>query len=58
MCELQFQVFMNEQAADNGKRMFERVLSVNDACVIPYETLIKAMRFLFGGQCIINFKIK
>ena len=57
MCEMQLQVFLNEQAHVTGKRVFERVVSVNDACAIPFENLIKSMRFLYGQKAIINFKI-
>lgn len=58
MCQLQVQVFSNEVALENNKRLFERIVSVNDSCNIPYETITKAMGFLYGLDVIINFKIK
>ena len=57
MCQLQVQVFMNEQTFASNKSLFERVISVNDACSIPYETLTGAIRFLYGPKVIINFKL-
>lgn len=58
MCQLQVQVFSNEVALENNKRLFERIVQVNDSCSIPYETITKAMAFLYGLDVIINFKIK
>lgn len=58
MCQVQVQVFSNEVALANNKRLFERIVSVNDSCSIPFETLIKALAFLFGNNVIINFKFK
>lgn len=57
MCNLQIQVFMNEQTFTNNKRLFERIIPVNDACSIPFEIIAKTMQFLFGQNIIINFKI-
>lgn len=58
MCEVQIKVFMNEETANQNKRLFERIVTMNDAFSVPYEMIIKAMRFLYGGQCIISFLIK
>lgn len=57
MCQVQVQVFSNEVAFQNNKRLFERIVHVNDSCSIPYETITKAMSFLYGLDVIINFKI-
>lgn len=57
MCQLQVQVFSNEVALENNKRLFERIVQVNDSCSIPYETITKALSFLYGLDVIINFKI-
>ena len=57
MCQLQVQVFMNEQTFASNKRLFERIISVNDACSIPYETITGAITFLYGSKVIINFKL-
>lgn len=49
---------MNENTFANGKRLFERIVHVNDSCSIPFETLIVAMHFLYGQKVIINFNIQ
>lgn len=57
MCNIEFQVYFNETTLASNKRAFDRIVSVPDACSVPYETIIKALRFLFGASVIINFKI-
>lgn len=57
MCNIEFQVFFNEATLASNKRAFDRIVSVNDACSVPYETIITALRFLYGANVIINFKI-
>lgn len=57
MCTLQIQVFLNEATLAANKRVFERIVSLNDACSIPYENITRALRFLFGSSIIINFKL-
>lgn len=57
MCQLQVQVYSNEVAFASNKRLFERIVEVNDSCSVPFETLIKAIAFLYGLNVIINFKI-
>lgn len=49
---------MNESAQANGKRIFERVITIDDSIVIDYTQIIKVLRFMFGAQVIINFNIK
>lgn len=58
MCQLQVQVYSIEVAFASNKRLFERIVEINDSCSIPFETLIKAIAFLYGLNVIINFKIK
>ena len=57
MCNIEFQVFFNEATLASNKRAFDRIVSVNDACSVPYKTIITALRFLYGANVIINFKI-
>lgn len=57
MCQLQIQVYANEVAFASNKRLFERIVEVNDSCSIPFETIIKAVAFIYGLNVIINFKI-
>lgn len=57
MCQVQIQVFANEVSFASNKRLFERIVQVNDSFTIPFETIIKAISFLYGLGAIINFKI-
>lgn len=57
MCRLQVQVFANETAQTANKRLFERIIEINDACEIPYSTLSKSLQFLYGSKIIINFNL-
>lgn len=58
MSQLQVQVFMNESAMRSNKRLFERIVTIDDSVVIDYNRVISVLRFLFGAQVIINFNIK
>ena len=57
MCQLQVQVFANETAFASNKRLFERIVYVNDSCSIPYETIAKAVAFLFGLDVVLIYKL-
>lgn len=57
MKNLQVQVFMNETAMKTRHRVFERIVSFNDACVIDFSCIMKALNFLFGDSVIISFNI-
>ena len=57
MCQLQVQVYANETAFASNKRLFERIVSVNDSCSIPYETIAKAVAFLYGRDVVLIYKL-
>lgn len=57
MCQLQIQVYANETAFASNKRLFERIVSVNDSCSIPYETIAKAVAFLYGLDVVLIYKL-
>lgn len=57
MCQLQVQVYANETAFASNKRLFERIIYVNDSCSIPYETIAKAVAFLFGLGVVLIYKL-
>lgn len=58
MSQLQVQVFLNETAQANGKRVFERIVDINEDVIVDYPQVIKTLRFLYGERVIINFNIK
>lgn len=57
MCQLQIQVYANETAIASNKRLFERIVTVNDSCSIPYETIAKAVAFLYGLDVVLIYKL-
>lgn len=57
MCQLQIQVYANETAFASNKRLFERIVQVNDSCSIPYETIAKAVAFLYGLDVVLIYKL-
>lgn len=57
MVELQIQVYANWEAKVSGKRLFERIVESNDACSIDFNTLHRALFFLFGDSSIVSFNI-
>ena len=58
MPQVQFQVYANQTCLQNNRRLFERIVSVNDSCSIPFDTIIRALTFLFGQGVIININIQ
>ena len=58
MNQLQIQVFMNELAQANGKRLFERIVNVDDSIRVDYDNLIRTFRFLYGNNILITFNLK
>lgn len=58
MPQVQFQIFANQTSMQNNRRLFERIVSVNDSCVIPFDTIIRAFAFLFGAGVVININIQ
>lgn len=57
MKQLQVKVFMNKATLEMNRRLFERVISFNDACSFDFQTIIKALNILFGDSVIISFNI-
>lgn len=55
--QLQIKVFSGVNALNSGDRIFERIIDVHDDLVIPYDSLVKDLKFLFGSSCIVSFNI-
>ena len=58
MPQVQFQVFADQTSHQNNRRLVERIVSVNDSCSIPFDTIIRALAFLFGQGVVININIQ
>ena len=56
--EIQICVFSNQTAYDNRKRLFERIISLPFGVNPPFDSLISDFKFLFGDQCIVEFRCK
>lgn len=57
MYRLRVCVFASEKMQQINKRLFERVVEVNDNLKIDYPCLINALTILYGENCIINLSI-
>lgn len=57
MYRLRVCVFASEKMQQINKRLFERVIEVNDYLKIDYPCLVNALTILYGENCIINFSI-
>lgn len=55
---IQVQVFRDERAAQDNKRLLERIVEVDDNINVDYSCIIRAFSFLYGRDVIINFNIK
>lgn len=57
MYRLRVCVFASERMQQSNKRLFERIVDVNDNLKIDYPCIINALTLLYGENCIINFSI-
>lgn len=57
MYRLRVSVYASEKMRLSNKRLFERVVEVNDNLKVDYPCLVNALTLLYGENCIINFSI-
>lgn len=57
MYRLRVCVFASEKMQQINKRLFERVVEVDDNLKLDYAVLVNALTLLYGEKCIINFSI-
>ena len=57
MYRVRVSVFASEKMQQINKRLFERVVEVNDYLKVDYPCLVNALTLLYGENCIINFSI-
>lgn len=57
MADLQIQVFLTHECMSAGKKIFERVVSMNDSVAIDFAGIVRNLRFLFGQKAIVSFNI-
>lgn len=50
-------IYASKEMIQNNKRLFERVVDVDDNLTVDFHCIIKALYLLFGENCIINFSI-
>ena len=55
---IQVQVFRDERAAQDNKRLLERIVEVDDSINVDYSCIIRALSILYGKDVVINFNIK
>lgn len=57
MADLQIQVFLTHECKSAGKKIFERVVSMNDSVAVDFSGIVKVLRFLYGQKAIVSFNI-
>ena len=57
MTDLQIQVFLTHECKSAGKKIFERVVSINDSVAVDFGGVVRVLRFLFGQKAIVSFNI-
>lgn len=57
MSDLQIQVFLTHECKSAGKKIFERVVSLNDSVAVDFSGIVRVLRFLFGQKAIVSFNI-
>lgn len=57
MADLQIQVFLTHECKSAEKKIFERVVSMNDSVAVDFSGIVKVLRFLFGQKAIVSFNI-
>lgn len=55
--QLQIKVFSGVNAMSNDNKIFERIVDVHDDLAIPFESLVKDLKFMFGSSCVVSFNI-
>lgn len=55
--QLQIKIFSGVSSMSENNRLFERIVEVHDDLSVPFESLVKDMKFLFGSSCIVSFNV-
>ena len=55
--QLQINVFSGVNAMSNDNKIFERIVDVHDDLTIPFDSLVKDLKFMFGASCVVSFNI-
>lgn len=57
MCSITIKVFQSSSAFAQNKRAMERIVESVDSNSIPFESIIVALRFLYGESAIVQLNI-
>lgn len=57
MADLQIQVFLTHECMSAGRRVFERIVNINDSVAVDFSGVVRVLRFLFGQKAIVSFNI-
>lgn len=50
-------VYLNDDARNNNKCIFKRLIALSDALCVDYNVLDSSLRVLFGSSCIVVFEL-
>lgn len=57
MFQLQVQVFSSPDTRRNDKVLFERIIELPDGVDIPFSSLLKDLKFMYGQSVIVSFSV-
>ena len=57
MKQIQIQVFSSVDSRLNNKVLFERIIDVNDSLDVPYSSLVRDLKFMFGASSVVTFAV-
>lgn len=55
--QLQIRVFMSVSSMSENKFLFERIVEVSGDLYVPYDSLVRDLKFLFGSSCVVSFNV-
>lgn len=56
--QLQIKVFMNVSALSGNSSCFERLVDCHEDLSVPFESLFKDLKFLYGDSCVVQFNVQ
>lgn len=57
MCSITIKVFQSSAAFAQNKRALERIIESVESSSIPFDSIIQALRFLYGESAIVQLNI-
>ena len=52
---MEVRVYLNQDAWKTGATCYVRQVDLVDGISVPFDTLLKSMRILYGSACVVDF---